>query len=397
MLDLKNKQLHYDFSKCQQCGICKPVCPQAAISLAMRNNGLHEIVINQEKCVACGKCVKSCPSNKVNSYEDYFTDFPTKKYYLGYNKNRDIRSASSSGGVCKTLIIEALKSEIVDGVYSLKQTDAYPFAEGEFYTKENIPSYEGIPNSVYHSVMACTEISKIKPCKRLMLVGTACQLRALNTIIGNKCEKVIRVCIFCKQQKTLESTRFLAKIMGARNVDFQNNRPRYRGEGWPGIVRVQEFALPYSMAAQIPFGRRLWTVPGCDVCGDSFGKNAEADLALMDPWKIRRPNDLGETLITIFTERGDTFLKSIKQIELHTKSYNEVEAALGLKDIWRKQQTEPYFRGKNCDSRTKKAGEAELKQRKFICKIVNTLPRMPIIFYRILCKFPLDKRNRILK
>ncbi|MFR5897294.1 MAG: hypothetical protein ACLUGY_23555 [Phocaeicola massiliensis] len=47
----------------------------------------------------------------------------------------------------------------------------------------------------------------------------------------------------CKQQKTLDSTRFLAKMMGTSvppNLKFD----RYRGDGWPGIVRVDGFELP---------------------------------------------------------------------------------------------------------------------------------------------------------
>lgn len=397
MLEIINNNISYNFNQCQQCGICYAVCPMKAITLSNRNDGLHDIFINQNLCIRCGKCVKSCPANKEDNYNNYFDNFKQATYYLGYNKDNAIRRKSSSGGVCKTLIIEALKNDMVDGVYSLRKTDIFPFAEGEFYTKDNIPTYDDIPNSVYHSIMACTEIHKIKSCRRLMLVGTSCQLRALNTIIQGKYDEIIRVCIFCKQQKSLESTRFLAKIIGTEVSKIKNQPPRYRGEGWPGIVKIRESELPWNRAAQIPFGRRLWTIPGCDICGDSFGKNAEADFALMDPWKIRTPNNLGETLITIFTKKGDTFLKNIKQIELHTQNYHEVKAALGLKDVWRKQQTEPYFRGKSCSTKIRKAGEAEQKQRQFICKIVNVLPRMPIIFYRILCKFPPDKRNRILK
>ena len=142
----------------------------------------------------------------------------------------------------------------------MKCTDSFPFAQGEFYTREHIPSFGDMPNSVYHSVMACTEIDRIQPCKRLMLVGTACQLRALNSIIKDKCDEVVRVCIFCKQQKTLDSTRFLAKMMGTSVPPNLKFRPRYRGDGWPGIVRVDGFELPWNRAAQIPFGKRLWTV-----------------------------------------------------------------------------------------------------------------------------------------
>lgn len=41
---------------------------------------------------------------------------------------------------------------MVDGVYSLRCSESYPFAEGGgFYTQDNIPQYEEIPNSIYHS------------------------------------------------------------------------------------------------------------------------------------------------------------------------------------------------------------------------------------------------------
>ena len=286
MLKLNQKKLSYTFDRCQQCGICYAVCPENAISLSLRHDGLHDIKINAALCIACGKCVRSCPANKEYGYEGYFDGFAQKKYYLGYHADNRIRRESSSGGVCKTLIIDSLKNGMVDGAYSLKCTDSFPFAQGEFYTREHIPSFGDMPNSVYHSVMACTEIDRIQPCKRLMLVGTACQLRALNSIIKDKCDEVVRVCIFCKQQKTLDSTRFLAKMMGTSVPPNLKFRPRYRGDGWPGIVRVDGFELPWNRAAQIPFGKRLWTVPGCGICGDSFGMEAGADITLMDPWTI---------------------------------------------------------------------------------------------------------------
>ena len=244
--------------------------------------------------------------------------------------------------------------------------------------------------------MACLNFTAIQKCDKLMIVGTACQLCALEKVVKNKCNTLIKVCIFCKQQKTLDSTRFLAKIMDTeipKNLKFST---RYRGEGWPGIVRVNGSELPYSRAAQIPFGRRLWTVPGCDVCGDSFGTECGADISLMDPWEIRQQNDLGETLITVHTEKGLQLLQTIPNLILEAKIYQEVEPALSLKDVWRKQQLVSFFRGKDCDKKIMKAGKKELQQRKWLQLIVERLPRMPFIFYRALCKFP-DLRNRILK
>lgn len=128
----KSKKLSYTFDRCQQCGICYAVCPENAISLSLRHDGLHDIKINAALCIACGKCVRSCPANKEYGYEGYFDGFAQKKYYLGYHADNRIRRESSSGGVCKTLIIDSLKNGMVDGAYSLKCTDSFPFAQGEF-------------------------------------------------------------------------------------------------------------------------------------------------------------------------------------------------------------------------------------------------------------------------
>lgn len=391
-----NKKIDFSYENCQQCGICKLVCPKKAISFRLRANGLNDVVIDTSKCIQCKKCVLACPANKESLFSNYFKDFPIKKYFFGFNCDGGIRSKSSSGGVCKTIIIEGLRSGIIDGVYSLKKTKKFPYAEGVFFTKENIPDYDDVPNSIYHSVMACTNINRIERCNRLMIVGTSCQLRALEQIAKSKCNELIKVCIFCKQQKTLDSTKFLAKIMGASIPKNNIFKFQYRGNGWPGLVKINNKELLWSRAAQLPFGRRLWTVPGCDICGDSYGIDVSADMTLMDPWIIRESNEFGETLLTVHTEKGLNILKSIPNLILEEKIYKEVEPALSIKDVQRKQQLVPFFRGEKCDNIIINAGIAEIRQRKILSFIAEKLPRMPILFYRVLCKFP-DLRNIILK
>lgn len=396
MIEQKNNSITYSYMQCQQCGICKSVCPKNAISFKMTNNGLHEVIIDNEKCILCKKCISSCPANKIDDYTNYFNDFQNKNYFLGYNSDNSIRHKSSSGGVCKTLIIEGLKNGIIDGVYSLKKTDIYPYAEGEFYSNGNLPDYDDIPNSIYHSVMACTNVHKIPKCDKLMIVGTACQLKALDKTVKNKCNKLIKVCIFCKQQKTLDSTKFIAKMMGVHIDENQKFQVQYRGNGWPGLVIINKKELPYGRASQLPFGRRLWTVPGCDICGDSYGIIAGADLSLMDPWVIKDKNNFGETLITVHTSKGYELLKNIPNLVLKEKTYKEVKPALSIKDILRKQQLTTFFKGTETKAALIKAGKAELKQKRLLQKVVEALPRMPIICYRIICKLP-DLRNKILK
>ncbi|MBP3354250.1 MAG: Coenzyme F420 hydrogenase/dehydrogenase, beta subunit C-terminal domain [Bacteroidales bacterium] len=392
MLTFKNK-IEFNFNKCKQCGACKAICPTNAISFYQRQDGLFNVEVDYEKCIKCRKCEKDCPSNNVQIPQNYFDDFPNKRYYLGYNSDNIIRHNASSGGVARTIIVEALKHKYTGGVYTLAKKVEYPFAEGKFYTLNNIPEYDDIPNSVYHSVPLCENLNNIKDCDRIILVGTSCQLKALSPIVERKCKDVIKVCIFCKQQKNLNSTRFLTKIMDTqipKNLKFS---VKYRGEGWQGVVGINNSRITWEEAAQIPFGRRVWSVPGCNICGDPFAIGVKADISLMDPWEIRTPSDLGETLITVHSEKGEALLKSLSpELKFVEIPYNEALPALGLKDVWRRQKLVPYFKGEKVSLKIKMAGIGERIQISIIKKIVTILPKMPIFVYRVIRRIP-DLRN----
>ncbi len=396
MLFVKNGIITFNLRGCQQCGACIAVCTKSAISFADLNDGTRKIIINQQKCVRCMLCVSVCPSNRTLQKDAYLENLKKINYYLAYNNNEIIRRSSSSGGVCRTLIIESLKNNIVDGVYSLRKLEKYPSAIGEFYTQENIPGYNDIPNAIYHSIMACTELHKVHRVKRLMIVGTSCQIYALEKALKGKYEKLYKICIFCKQQKTFDSTRWFAKAMGITLPSVKNVTTNYRGNGWPGILRVMEGQIPWDIAAGLPFGRRLWTVPGCDSCGDPFGIEIGADLSLMDPWNIRESNNLGETLVNAYTDNGLSLLKTIKNLTIIKKDYQEIAPALGEFDVKCKRLMVPYYKGEKVEDYLEEAGKAEKKQRKHLEGILKHLPRMPWFVYRVLNKLYPRRRNIIL-
>lgn len=59
MLQYIDNRINYNYSLCQQCGICEAVCPKQAISFKLLKNGIHKVVIDDEKCIRCLRCVKS--------------------------------------------------------------------------------------------------------------------------------------------------------------------------------------------------------------------------------------------------------------------------------------------------------------------------------------------------
>lgn len=398
MLTLKDNKIIYKYEFCQQCGACGAVCPKEAISFVELPNGLKKIEVDHERCIRCKRCVAVCPSNRhiTTEADDYVSSLTNKCFFLSHNNNDIIRRNCSSGGAVKTIVINGLKQYLVDGVYSLCKTEAYPFAKGMFYTPDNVPDFGDMPNSIYHSVMACTEIKDVHKVKTLMIVGTSCQLYAMERALVGKYEKLIKVCIFCKQQKTLDSTRFIAKMQGAEIPSDRNFKFAYRGNGWPGVVRINGKGLLWERVAALPFGRRLWTVPGCNICGDPFGMEVGADISVMDPWSIHKPNNLGDSLVTVHTRNGLELIAQIDGLVSDEQSYSDVLPALGLDDVWRKRICVPAFKGEQCDEKIKTAVKTEKYQREMLTGIVERLPRMPLLFYRLLNKIEPKSRDKIL-
>jgi len=64
-IEMTQKGLQWDESRCAQCGSCVPHCPTNALSIPDRNT--MEIVFKTEECIECLSCIKVCPFGAVHS------------------------------------------------------------------------------------------------------------------------------------------------------------------------------------------------------------------------------------------------------------------------------------------------------------------------------------------
>ena len=55
----------YQVNFCDQCGVCKDVCPAEAISV---ENGVHRI--DPDLCTGCSDCVSACPQQSITVHTD---------------------------------------------------------------------------------------------------------------------------------------------------------------------------------------------------------------------------------------------------------------------------------------------------------------------------------------
>lgn len=305
MLLFRDRKLYYEAQRCCQCGTCLAACTKGALVADQQPDGTSLISCNEKSCTGCGQCVAACPAadlpKKLLTEQDWDS---CQAVWLGHAIDSTVRHAASSGGVARTLVASALTSEFCDKTYCVVHASAFPWAEGQ-YLRHGDDIFSRLANSMYLPILVNRNLRRDMPGQVLMVVGTNCQLLAVERFYRNSETRLIKIAILCKQQKTLQFSSFMRK-----RLQVEETTPlTYRGDGWPGSVSGAGRGLAWEDAAGLPFGKRLWRIAGCRFCGNPLGVNA--DLTLADPWRIL-PESVtasGRTLVMVHTETGQKLLK----------------------------------------------------------------------------------------
>ncbi|GEM_PF-1401632 len=302
MLFFRGKTLDFDPDKCVRCGACFASCGHGALSCNPECGDREPFVtINRERCVLCQKCVKVCPVSELPLHPLIGDDIEQLEHIcLASSKDEQVRFNASSGGAARELAYAALQSGFVDAVYGVRRLPSAPFYEGAYFVEPD--DVLQMANSVYHAFPFAAGLKKRldgRLIKRLLFIGTNCQMQAGANFYKGTSTELIRVAILCKQQKTHDFVTYIRREMG--DPDDLEAAIEYRGKGWPGVVRSNAKEKP-SEFYTVPFGMELWRVPGCKLCANLFGW--KSDLVLLDPWGIGADDRSGLNLVLIRTDTG---------------------------------------------------------------------------------------------
>ena len=325
MLYNQNGKVLFNAANCTQCGVCLSVCPKNAIS-AHRGKQTYKIDISDALCVKCGLCISSCAANLLPKTAPEEKKVNEGNCYIACSIDDSVRFFASSGGVCRTLAVEALSSGLVDAVYSLSYSADDDKEIGGMWFSEP-PKNNELPQSIYRVVLWGRHILDIpNNVSRIMLIGLPCQLRAANAILRKKKPSldIVSIAILCRKTKTLGFSRYIARLCG--NGDAPLRSIRYRGEGWPGKMRVD------GESSDVPFvyHAHCWNLKGCQRCFDSY--YMEGDFTVGDPWGIveRGEGEKGQSLLFVHSKAGNIFLDKIKSLELRPLNDKKVSELMGL-------------------------------------------------------------------
>lgn len=333
---------------CIACGACVQACPAGAVAPSYQAwRGAHEVQIQApESCKTCAAqpCDAVCPSIRVD-FQSLASGIgrpgvsaasrlgPIEAVYLGYSERHRDNGVSSSGGMVRVLIEEAL-AQGIPVICLVKREQGYGPA---------ILSSPGdlarIPGSIYHGVGFGDALPLLRlleqPC---YLVSTPCQLEgilqfalAFEPALLTKIR--LKIGLICGWMFTDHSLHAFLRFKG---IPGPFADAAYRGEDKVGRLKVHARGRAYS------FDRRVfsnWREKldyqasfssaanrlRCRVCQDHL--NVLCDLAVGDAWLERKPREklsivvarsgAGKTILETLQASGAVHLEETDQADLY--------------------------------------------------------------------------------
>lgn len=348
MIKIKDKK------DCCGCNACVQRCPRQCITMHADNEGFLYPVVDTEACIDCGLCKKVCPV--INQEE------PQKpiKVFAAYNKDKEIREQSSSGGVFTLLAEETIKKGGV--VFGVKFNKEWMPEFGYAETVEDIAPFRGSKyvQAVVGNAYKQTE-DFLKGGRNVLFSGTPCQIAGLKRYLRKEYNNLLTVDIICHgvpspkvwemylkdtcskllkdtpdekiqsvspigetYKSCIETVSFRSKITGWKKFSFllKLNFPTCDGKNT--VVFTEPFGKNNFMRA---FLSDTILRPSCYACPAKHGKS-HSDITIADFWGIDAidpafDDDKGCGAIFINTAKGEA-LYPISKTTYKEKAFNEV-------------------------------------------------------------------------
>lgn len=319
-------------SDCCGCGACVQRCPKQCISMIEDIEGFLYPSIDIYKCVDCGMCDSVCPVIHQGAESEPLMVYAAK------NRDEDVRSQSSSGGVFSSLAQRVIsRGGVVFGaVFDARWEVKHAFAE-------SVEELAALRASKYMQSRVEDTFNEalrfLKEGREVLFCGTPCQISGLNLFLGEKYDNLITVDIIChgvpspkvwrSYLNNLYSSYYKQEFEGdlskIEDISFRD-----KGIGWrQSCLRIK--GLPESLEFNSergyfcePMGKNIYTRgflaniflrPSCYVCPSKSMKSG-SDITLADYWGIQKfvpemDDNRGTNLLLIHNEKSLEMVNSL--------------------------------------------------------------------------------------
>lgn len=293
---------------CIGCGLCTYKCPSKALEMKWNEYGFLTPVLSGS-CDNDGNCLSVCPFNPTPAEEVktedelaniFLNEAPNQhpkigKYYglyAGYSN--EFRMTSSSGGIATYILTELLEQNIVDYVFSVKES-SNPESHYEYAISKTKGELIAGSKTRYYPVTLATVFSEIdKIDGNIAIVGVGCFIKAIrlaqhsNPELKRKIKFLVG--IICGGVKSRFFTEYLASKTGVPTELYY--KPEFRIKDVNSTAsdysfgcynkRTNEFKSIKMRTVGDMWGTGLFKNNACDFCDDVTTELA--DISLGDAW-----------------------------------------------------------------------------------------------------------------
>lgn len=350
---------------CTGCLACVQACKQKAIRSELSKEGFAFPVINHDKCVNCQVCVKTCPVLSLKPPYHYNNE---SRCYSAYQKQMDVRTRSSSGGMFYTLAKHVLEKGGV--VYGAAWTDRLHLKHIEVEDEKTLDRVlrskyvQSDTSEVYEQVR-----KRLDEGRHVLFCGTPCQVAAIKSFLRGKdygnlllvdviCQGVPSPGIFKKYIEEVEA-KHKTKVV---DVTFRSKK-----YGWRcGLLLLllcedgRQIEIKYGRNTYYrAFLRNYFVRESCFNCQfKSPNKGCFSDITLADFWRIGSQvpfkcdtYEKGVSAVLTNTPKGIQVFDSIKdQIFWEERTYKEFSTNGGLSVANRPVNYEAAFMSAQSDN-----------------------------------------------
>ena len=308
-------------SRCTGCKACGDACPKGAISFVNNEEGFWYPVVNEEECVHCGKCRDVCCALKQYEKEEDFTPLA----YAAWNRNDEIRRASTSGGIyyCFAKYVLENGGYIIGSVY----TDDF---RGAYHTYSNdekdLPRIMGSKyfQSDTEGIYKTTK-KLLQEGKTVLFTGSPCQVVALKKYLGKVYQNLITLDFICKgvPSPMIQALKIdlYEKEANSKIVDFRDKCDKYAWVDFGEYIKFEngkeKFISRWQDDTFDCFVRRnLNARESCYECKIKNGTNA-SEITIGDFWGVKRVTErdlkMGVSALIVNNAEGQVFLDKLNK------------------------------------------------------------------------------------
>lgn len=348
---------------CAGCGLCASIAGPA-ISMGINIEGNMRPLVRGE--VAAGKneqILAVCPGVSVQGpgrpqgAAVHPVWGPMREIHRSWSSEPVVRHKGAAGGTLTALGRYLLASGRVHAVLHVRADDRKPWL--------TISTISRTPDQVLHAAQSRYGPSSplvhvhrlLEEGKRFAVIAKPCDISAVRALgrVDPRVEWLIPYMLtnFCGGVHSLHIAKAVLRHHGVDELDVAVYR--YRGEGWPGPLRVQTrdgtvYDLPYPGAwCMGKFGYEVQF--RCKICPDGVGE--VADISVPDGWILRDRKPLyaeapGTNVALVRTAAGEELLHaaidagyieiapvSVEEIEqMHANHRRKAAASAALFALW---------------------------------------------------------------